>query len=505
MVVNDHTRNAVSPQLASGRQTNGQTRAPSPKSGYGFVAVIVDAVISRAGPLIEILDEPHKRGGNPGYEAKEMLSAYVMRYVLGERYVNAFIDRLGSNRRLLEICGLEQAPGERAFSDFKNKKLGVHKDLLVPIIADVFLACGVNIERLRAMGIVPADKPPLGYSLAMDSTDILAWARRARTSRKTGEEIPCKDPDAAWGHRTEKNRRSFKVSPNKRPRAKKGKSEDGESSSQDSKGEVFLGYSVNAITDANHGLPLFAETRPANASDVTLLIPDLDACLALYPTLPSHYFLGDKGYDKLENIEHVTGLGMLSVISVRRPQKDPETGERLYDGIYTADGRPTCVGGKPRDYANTDPEQGHKFGCPPEGCHLKDQTGVTRYCKDRHYEKPEGDLLRIVGLLPRCSDEWKDEYKKRTTIERHFSSVKHSRLMDQHRNFNIVQMSLHVLMSMLTYLATALAHLLADDYAHMRHMRVKLPKVQRGRAAPRPEQSCRDPGCECCERWLKAA
>ena len=178
-----------------------------------------------------------------------------------------------------------------------------------PIIVDVFLACGVNIERLRAMGIVPADKPPLGQSLAMDSTDILAWARRGRTSRKTGEEIPCKDPDAAWGHRTEKNRRSFKVSPNKRPRAKKGKSEDSESGSQDSKGEVFLGYSVNAITDANHGLPLFVETRPANASDVTLLIPDLDACLALYPTLPSHYFLGDKGYDKLENIEPRHWLG----------------------------------------------------------------------------------------------------------------------------------------------------------------------------------------------------
>ena len=65
MVVNDHTRSAVLPQLASGRQTNGQTRAPSPKSGYGFVTVILDALISRAGPLIEILDEPHKHGGNP--------------------------------------------------------------------------------------------------------------------------------------------------------------------------------------------------------------------------------------------------------------------------------------------------------------------------------------------------------------------------------------------------------------------------------------------------------
>ena len=35
--------------------------------------------------------------------------------------------------------------------------------------------------------------------------------------------------------------------------------------------------------------------------------------------------------------------------------------------------------------------------------------------------------------------------------------------MNQHCNFNIIWMSLPVLMSMLTYLATALAHLQADD------------------------------------------
>ena len=114
-------------------------------------------------------------------------------------------------------------------------------------------------------------------------------------------------------------------------------------------------------------------------------------------------------------------------------------------------------------------------------------------------------MLRIVGLLPRCSVEWKTEYKKRPTIERFYGSVKHSRLMDQHCNFNMIQMSLHVLMSLLTYLATALAHLQADDYAHMRHMRIKIPQVRRGSVTQRPERSCRDPGCSCCERWREAA
>ena len=49
-------------------------------------------------------------------------------------------------------------------------------------------------------------------------------------------------------------------------------------------------------------------------------------------------------------------------------------------------------------------------------------------------------------------------------------------------------MSLHVAMSMLTNLAMALAHLKADDYAHMR---IKLPKVRERK--PEPAQDV-DPG-----------
>ena len=231
----------------------------------------------------------------------------------------------------------------------------------------------------------------------------------------------------------------------------------------------------------------------------------LATVLALYRTLSPRYFLGDKGYDSLKNILHVISLGMISIIAVRLPEKDAETGQRLYDGIYVEDGRPLCTGGMPMEYVATDAEQGHLFRCPPDGCHLKDEVNVTEYCNDQRYVKPEGRLLRIVGLLPRCSEQWKTEYKKRPTVERYFSSDKHSRLMDQHRYFNIFQMSLHVAMSMLTYLATALAHLQADDYANMRHMRIKLPKARRSEPQQSPEPACRDPGCTYCRRWREVA
>ena len=461
------------------------TKQP-PKSGFRFLEVVIGSVISRAGDLIEILDAPHEHGGNPGFPAEAMIAAYVMQFALNECYANGFLNRLGSDDRLLRICGLEYAPSEGAYSRFK-KKLADHLEDIELIIAEVFRECGDEIERLREAGIVPADKPPLGHSLVVDSTDVESWARPGRKSRKTGEEIPSKDPDAKWGRRTAKTRRSSKGGSRKRGSSKAGKAAGtnagkAEASSQsDKKTESYHGYKVNFVTDSNHGLPLFAVTRPANASDVTVMIQDLDDCLALYRKLRPRYFLGDKGYDKLDNIQHVVSLGMIPVIAIRRPAKDKETGKRLYDGIYDEDGRPTCIGGQSMEYVETDPEKGHLFRCPVGGCPLKETVQFTRHCDYEHYEKPEGKLLRIVGLLPRCSAEWKAEYKKRPSEERYFSNAKHSRLLDTHRCLNGQKFSLHVAMSTLAYLSTARARLKADDYAQMRHMRINLPSAKMSR------------------------
>ncbi len=64
------------------------------------------------------------------------------------------------------------------------------------------------------------------------------------------------------------------------------------------------------------------------------------------------------------------------------------------------------------EYIETDPKQGHRFRCPAEGCDLKGVVRFSGYCDSEHYENPEGKLLRIVGLIPRCSEEWRGEFKK---------------------------------------------------------------------------------------------
>ena len=48
-------------------------------------------------------------------------------------------------------------------------------------------------------------------------------------------------------------------------------------------------------------------------------------------------------------------------------------------------------------------------------------------------------------------------------------------------------------MATLTYLATVLAHLKADDYAQIRHMRIKMPPDKRPKEKREPKQRV-DPG-----------
>ena len=224
-----------------------------------------------------------------------MFRAYVLHFALNEPYANGFLNRLGADGHLLAMCGLDRGPSERAYSEFK-KKLVPHIDLIKRIIADVFLECADEIERLREAGIVPKEIPPLGYSLVMDSTDIEAWARPARKERKTGETKPSKDADAQWGHRTAKNHRSTTSSEgtgsrNIQSQDQKNddaKGKDGKNKRKEAEDELFFGYSSNIIVDANYGLPLYSTVRPANASDTTVLVRDLDDCMALYSWLRPH-------------------------------------------------------------------------------------------------------------------------------------------------------------------------------------------------------------------------
>ena len=285
----------------------------------------------------------------------------------------------------------------------------------------------------RKSGKLPRKQnPPLGRIIAIDSTDIEAWV--------DVQKKPYSDPAAAWGVRTN-------------PDAKDGK-------------EFFYGYKLHLVCDAVYGVPLAYEILPANQSDSPTLPGLVDKVASSHPGFKTRYLIADKGYDGLSNYQDLDQRSIIPVIPLRNTDKD---------GLYDQKGRPQCFGGKPMEYVRTDAEKGHLFRCRQKGCRLKNRTGLTRYCDIEYYEELEGDALRKVGRLVRTTRRWKRLYKRRTIIERSFHSLKHSRLLNQHRFRGLRKVRLHATLALLTYCATMLARVQAGQMDRMRIMRIRAP------------------------------
>ncbi len=479
MVAFDHTRNADSPQPEPGHSVNGPGAVASsppamPTSGYLFLASIVRSVRTHGGSLAEKLDAPHRsgKGGRRGYGAMAKLTAVFLQSVLNIRYANRFLAELDGNPRLLAMCDLKQAPDEGTYSRFV-KAATEYADEVDLVMAQVVLEIGDELERLRAAGVVPADAPRLGDYVAFDSTDIEAYGNPKRSMPR--------DPSATWGYRTPKSKSSNKE-----------------------KKEVFYGYKLHEAADAYYGLPLAGIVLPANEGDGPQLPKMLDEVRRLHPQIVTKFATADKAYAGQERLQRLVAHGIIPVVAIPKPREDA-AGKRLYDGIYTEEGRPTCIGGEPMAYWGYDSEKGHLFRCPSKGCALKHKVHWSRHCDCEVWEKPEARLLRIIGILPRFTDEWKRIYRMRMAIERYFRSAKHSRLLDRHQFLGIAKVSLRVKIARLAYLATVLARLKANDYAGMWQMPVLLPRSRHRTGGSPPVAACRNANCGCCAWWLEVA
>ena len=354
-----------------------------------------------------------------------MWRAVLTKYLLGLRYYRELSEMLRSNNTIRYLCGFgESTPNNSSICRF-FKRLTSHLDLVEQAIHRL-------VEQIaEAVRDYPDHNgPPVGHALAIDSTDIEAWVDVQRK--------PYGDPVAKWGIRTN-------------PDALDGK-------------EFFYGYKLHLVCDANYGVPLTWEVLPANRNDSPTLPGLVDQIASFYPDLKTRYLMADKGYDALSNYEHLDGHRIIPVIPLRDTDKE---------GFYDSKGRPLCFGGKPMEYVRTDAKKGHLFRCRKRGCRLKNRTGMTRYCDIEYHEPLEGDALRKVGRLVRTTKRWKRRYKQRTTVERAFRSLKHSRLLNQHRFLGLTKMRLHASLSILAYCATMLARIQAGEIDRMRMMRVR--------------------------------
>ena len=186
---------------------------------------------------------------------------------------------------------------------------------------------------------------------------------------------------------------------------------------------------------------------------------------------PKH-LIADRGYDAQSNHVFLAQRGVAPIIHIRKTI----AADGLYDGLYNKKGAPVCDGETPMEYLGTDPNSGHHlFRCPPAGCRLKKRsTGMVRYCNTKaHWEDPANNL-RVLGVVSRSDPQWRKLYRRRQVIERMFSSLKRSRILNKHQYMRKRKIKAHAGLSVLTYLATMLARVQAGSLDKIRHMRLRV-------------------------------
>ena len=402
------------------------------KSGYSFLRSILDE-IEGTPEMQKFLDEvlDLRRNTRPGYPPRAMLRAFCLKYLLNERFTVGLIDRLTSSAKLRQLCGFKSdVPSESSFSRF-FKKLADRAELIERSIASI-------VDRIHN------HLPDMGDVVAIDSTDVTAYANPKRN--------PVIDTFAAWGQRTAKVR-------TKRPKEK----------------EIYFGYKVHLVSDVNYGVPIAYRLRPANIGDVQELQPVYDKASARHSWLKPTHFVADRGYDAMKHHKYLIARNIKPIIHIRRPT-GTKSGKynALHHGIYNTIGQPTCMGNQDMAYVRTDPNTGHHlYRCPPAGCIRNNQGRLFTQCRDQHWENPDDDL-RVISKVARASLEWQMMYDKRTVIERSFSSMKRSRLLDDSVYMDEPKVRTHVALSVLTYTATMLSKVLVGDVGKMRQMRIRL-------------------------------
>ncbi len=383
-------------------------------TAYSDLAAILDTLTKEAQPLLDCLWAIRKNH-RPGYPLKAMWRAYIASFMLNMAHTNELKRRLDAELELRRLCGfVDGVPARSTFNRF-IKSVSKHNDLVESIF-------------VRLTDQVRDYLPGLGKTVAVDATTVRS---HCNPNRKRGKPS---DPEASL---TRKNS----------ARAQGGK-------------EWQFGFKAHMVACAKYGLPLALIVTTASQNDSPMLPKVIDHARATLSCMKPKVIIADRGYDSLANHNYAVGLGAIPIIHIRRLAKQK--------GIHTAKGVPTCIGGEAMVYIQDNADGQRLYRCPPEGCHLKGSfKGGGLHCRDFVWEDPAQDLRRF-GVVRRDSPEWDRLYGLRQAIERIFKSLKESRRLERHCVRGLAQVTLHVLMSTITFQATALHRVRTGETRWMR-------------------------------------
>lgn len=220
--------------------------------------------------------------GRPGYGPRALIGVCIVKHLYCLTTWTRTTALIEEHNKLCDAIGT--APSKHAVYRF-TKKLSTSLSLLN--------AC------LKKMLLSLKDRfPDMGRSVAIDSTDIPAYANGQRLKYSGGEErVFWSDPDAAWGHRSAVSTRGA---------------------------GGFYGYKLHLAVCAETSIPLAWVTKPANCSDMSCVGFLLDTMI----DNPVSAIM-DKGYDFRETHEVCLDNGTHPIIA-QKSRSGTEDYKRFY-------------------------------------------------------------------------------------------------------------------------------------------------------------------------------
>jgi hypothetical protein len=271
-------------------------------------------------------------------------------------------------------------------------KLRDHTDLLQGCIARV-------LEELKRRN------PVLGWDVAIDASDMPAYANGQRFVSKGGRERSddeFSDPDASWGHRSAVSTR---------------------------KGGGFYGYRLHLAVCAKTDLPLAWKVETGRMNETPTVAPLLDKLKGI-GIVPETCAL-DKGYDNGPVYEACEDRNVHPVICLKQTPR-----------VQRGEHKPPCCEHGEWKFAGADHKRkATKWRCPTGEC------------------KPASVWVkanRLHPLIPRETVRWKGLYRGRASVERAFGRLKNEWCLAPLRVRRIERVRLHADLTILAQLTTVL-------------------------------------------------
>jgi transposase, IS5 family len=337
--------------------------------------------------LIEAIEALHWTG-RPGYGVKAMVGMMLAKSIYGYSTWSKFAALVSEHDGLQAMIGC--APSQWACYRFATK-LREHSDKLAACIEAVIASLSETL-------------PDMGVNVAIDGSDLPAYANGQRYLSKNGPERErYSDPDATWGHRSAVSTR---------------------------KGGGYYGYKVHAAVDTATDLPLAWVVQPANVSEQAQALDLIDTTKAR--GFEVRTAIADKGYDSDPFHTGCMDRGVAPVTALRQT-----------DRVVRGENKPPeCEHGVWK-FAGADAKRRRtKWRCPTGIC-----TPASLWVK----------ADRLHPLIPRESKRSRDLYRSRGAVEREFGRLKNDWAMLPLHVRRLERVRLHVDLTVLAKLSCRLA------------------------------------------------